>query len=581
MAAVIPDISEQQLAALPSAAEAKMYQACANQLPSDTIVLFSVPWIRIGVHGSPRDGETDFVVCSPKFGLLVVEVKGGGIEVDSTRGHWYSVDRKGIRHEIKDPFRQASTEKYQLRDYLRTLPGWKHLSEQPTLGHAVMLPDVGDVTALVGADRPAGIIGNATSLENLEAWLRQVAAFWAGDATRVVGLGARGMQLVKDEFCRSQIVRPLLATALQEEERHRLRLTEEQGRLLRGLGRRNRAVISGGAGTGKTLLALDKALALARDGYNTLLVCYNRPLADHLKACTADTDNLTVASFHQLCDSSNRRARELTGRDFLREAELTNPGGNRYDVHMPHALALASEVLPTKFDAIIVDEAQDFGEEYWLPIEMLLQSEDESTLFLFLDHNQAVYNRVATVPIKQDVFYLTRNCRNTKPIHDAAYNYYQGEITDPPEIEGAPIESVHVKSFRDQARKLHGKIVELLVTEQVDAGLICVLVPSIGHNKYYEELRGLPLPKPVNWAFEGTGGSDLLRVETVLRFKGLEADIVLWWVGDDADAYDLATRYVTISRAKARLIIVGAEDACNGVQCGSCLSCEQGPTELP
>lgn len=568
MAIVIPEINEQQLAALPSAAEARMYRACTQQLPADTIVLFSVPWIRIGIHGSPRDGETDFVVCSPKYGLLVVEVKGGGIEIDNPRGQWCSIDRKGTRHEIKDPFRQACTEKYQLRDYLRTLAGWKQLGEQPTLGHAVMFPDVGNVTALIGPDRPAEIIGNADSIDKLGAWTRQVMAFWAGDETRIVGLGARGMQLVKDAFCNSQVARPLLATALQEEERHRLRLSEEQGRLLRGLGRRNRALISGGAGTGKTLLALNKALALSRDGYETLFVCYNRPLADHLRSCAAETSNLTVASFHQLCDSLNRKARELSGRDFLREAQLTNPGGNRYDVHMPHALALASEVLPTKFDAVIVDEAQDFGEEYWLPIEMLLRSEDESTLFLFLDHNQAVYNRVATIPIKHDVFFLTRNCRNTKPIHDAAYSYYQGETTDPPEIAGAPIESITATSFKEQAKKLHARIVELLVNEQIDASQICVLVPSLGHNKRYDELRTLPIPKPVSWDFEGTGSSNLLRVETVLRFKGLEADIVMWWVGDDAGAYDIATRYVTISRAKSRLIMVGAKDACSEVQSG-------------
>lgn len=575
MAVVIPEITEQQLALLPSSAEARMYRACATQLPADTIVLFSVPWIRIGIHGSPRDGETDFVVCSPTHGLLVVEVKGGGIEIDNTRGQWCSIDRKGVRHDIKDPFRQACTEKYQLRDYLRTLAGWKQLGEQPTLGHAVMFPDLGNVRPLIGPDRPEEIIGNADSLEHLGAWTRKVMAFWAGDETRIVGLRARGMQQVKDSFCSSQVARPLLATALREEERHRLRLTEEQGRLLRGLGRRNRALISGGAGTGKTLLALNKALALAREGCNTLFVCYNRPLADHLRSCAADTANLTVASFHQLCDSLNRRARELTGRDFLREAELTNPGCNRYDVHMPHALALASEVLTTKFDAIIVDEAQDFGEEYWLPIEMLLRSEVESTLFLFLDHNQAIYNRVATIPIKQDIFYLTRNCRNTKPIHDAAYSYYQGETTDPPDIEGAPIEAITATSSKEQARKLHAKIVELLVNEQVNASQICVLVPSLGHSARYDELRTLPLPKPVTWDFEGAGGSNLLRVETVLRFKGLEADIVLWWIGDDARAFDNATRYVTISRAKSRLIIVGAEDACSGIRITTCVGHEQ------
>jgi len=68
---------------------------------------------------------------------------------------------------------------------------------------------------------------------------------------------------------------------------------------------------------------------------------------------------------------------------------------------------MATEILPIRFDAIVVDEAQDFGEEYWFPIELLLRDSDRSTLFIFFDHNQAIYRRVRTFPIKDEPFLLT------------------------------------------------------------------------------------------------------------------------------------------------------------------------------
>ena len=47
---------------------------------------------------------------------------------------------------------------------------------------------------------------------------------------------------------------------------------------------RRRAMICGGAGTGKTLLAFERAQEMAHSGLKTLLLCYNRALGDHLKA---------------------------------------------------------------------------------------------------------------------------------------------------------------------------------------------------------------------------------------------------------------------------------------------------------
>lgn len=561
MTEVRPSLSEAQLRRLPSRAEARVYETCRAGIGDRRIVLFSLPWIRVSPHGTARDGETDFIVFDEDMGVLIIEVKGGGIHLDSATGQWTSVSRHGAHHAIKDPFGQAKAEKYALLEYLKSEPAWSRAGVRPTLGHAVLFPDLDRTEALRGPDRPAAITGWRGDISALSAWIDGVFGYWSGGTES--GLGATGMAAVKRLFFSDLEVAPLLSTVIEEEEVERVRLTEDQGRVLRVLGRRRRAVVSGGAGTGKTLLALQKARDLASEGMQTLLVCYNRPLANHLARCCDDVDGLDAMSFHQLCDRVVREASDSSGVDLIQDAAMANPGANRFDVHLPHALAMATEVVSTRYDAIVVDEAQDFGQEYWFPIELLLRKGAESTLFLFYDHNQALYRRVSTFPIADEPFLLTRNCRNTSFIHQAAYAYYRGEETEPPSIEGGPVECLDAPSRGSQAKRLHACICSLIQEQRVDAESLAVLVPSRGHSDFYDLLQGRPLPRPCSWAVEQYGTKNGVRVDTWQRFKGLEASVVFLWGVDELDPEnDQEVLYVGLSRAKSRLFLVGQGERC-------------------
>ena len=565
MARIVPQLDDRQLRALPSRAEAEVYRALTNLWGSNTVVVFSLPWIRVGPYGQPRDGETDFALFDRDRGMLTIEVKGGGVEIDPQSGQWTSVDRRGRRHRIRDPFEQAKQEKFALREYLAEQHAWQRLKLRPTLGHAVLFPDLTDTRLLEGPSRPNAIIGSRADVRDLGRWLESLFDFWSGDHPSV-GVGDSGLSLLDRLFCQPVDVRPLLSVVLEEEEEERIRLTEEQGRLLKGLSRRTRASISGGAGTGKTLLATTKARESAEEGKKTLLLCYNRPLANHLAYTIGDQANADVMSFHQLCEWYARRAGQATGRNVLVEAEQANPTLNKFDVHFPHALALATECISDRYDAIVVDEAQDFGEEYWLPIELLLRVESDSSLFIFFDHNQAVYKRVSSFPIQDEPFLLTRNCRNTVHIHEAAYRYYRGERTEPPSIAGEAVSVIAAPSRGSQAKRLHAHLIGLVDQEKVRPEEIAVLVPSVGHKEYYQALVDRPLPAGSKWAFEEYGVGGGVRVETVHRFKGLEAMVVYMWGADTfSPKVDTETLYVTLSRAKSRLILVGDEARCRSV----------------
>ncbi len=77
-----------------------------------------------------------------------------------------------------------------------------------------------------------------------------------------------------------------------------LRLTKEQYLVLDGLADNDRAIISGGAGTGKTMLAVEEAARFSRAGKTVFVACYNRGLAEFLRRATSEMVGVTVSSLH-------------------------------------------------------------------------------------------------------------------------------------------------------------------------------------------------------------------------------------------------------------------------------------------
>ena len=226
-------------------------------------------------------------------------------------------------------------------------------------------------------------------------------------------------------------------------------------------------------------------------------------------------------------------------------------------------LPFLQRVLSDRFDAIIVDEGQDFKEDYWLPVEMLLRDEKESNFYIFLDLNQALYQQNANLPIKDEPFQLTVNCRNTRYIHEAAYHFYRGDPVDPPAIEGVPVETHYKETLLEQVNELHSFVGFLINTERVEPKDIVILVAGIAKETYYDTLRPRTLPKGIKYSIEAHRVPNTILVDTVSRFKGLEATILILWGLDEFDInQDKEALYVAFSRAKSRLHLVGTKSAC-------------------
>jgi hypothetical protein len=178
---------------------------------------------------------------------------------------------------------------------------------------------------------------------------------------------------------------------------------------------------------------------------------------------------------------------------------------------------------------------------------------------VFYDDNQNLYARAGTFPIRDEPFSLTTNCRNTVPIHEAAYKHYKGVPVSPPHIQGDDVQFDESPSRDPQAVKINARIVDFIARQGVAPSDITVLVADALHKaEYYTALRRLPLPKSATWLEEGVRGKSTVLIDTIQRFKGLESPIVILW---GLDTIDLSQRkellYVGMSRAKSLLVIVG------------------------
>ena len=551
-----------------SNAELIVYRALAAQLGSDYTILHSVAWISRPGGGGPREGETDILIAHPTRGLLAIEVKGGRVSLDYRTRSWVSIDANDVTHDIKNPFDQARRGKFALLEKLRESPAWKKLDiGRFTLGYAVFVPGVGDGSRLRGPDAPVEVIGDRRDLSDLNAWVEQAFAYWEGEERAGKQIGPRGVDALVALFARAVSTRPLLSARISDEDDARLVLTSRQAAILDMLRRQRRVMIAGGAGTGKTLIAREKAVRLASEGMRTLLLCYNRGLADHLREQCAGNEGLDVATFHQVCHRWIDRVKIKTGQDLLAEARADLPGAQEFDHHMPMALARAVDALGPTYDAIVVDEAQDFGDEYWLPVEMLLTRPDEAMLYVFLDENQDIYRRSANIPISSEPMVLDRNCRNTDAIHAAAYSHYRGAAVKPPEIVGVRVDRLLAADMEKQAKSIGALVTKLVVDEDVPPHQIAILLCDASDRPARERaIQKLPIPAAVKLGRVEDFGPGRLTVDTVARFKGLERAVIILWAFDNCDiTRDRETLYVGMSRAKSVLFVCGSREACDRI----------------
>ena len=525
-------------------AERKVYDALSG-MSSKYTVYYSVAWQARDKKFGAKDGEADFVVAHPDYGVLVLEVKGGGIAYDANLDQWYSTDRDGVQHSIKNPVNQARNSKHELLKKFKDLPGWEE--RWLNIGQGVIFPDIYTGGQIQSTDISSEIIIDANGLDDVETAIVNVFQFYQSNYGNRGTLGYDRLQLLDGLLASSFNIKTPLGVELAYEDERLIELTERQMLILDFLSTRRRAAIKGCAGSGKTMLALEKAKLLADQGFKVLLTCFNYALAEYLAHKVSD--DVDVMHFHGLCRTFANEAgfplkRVQDERDF-------------YDNVLPNALLEATDELGPQYDAIIVDEGQDFKEHWFLPLTALLDDPDEGILYVFFDDNQNIYSSITKIPgvIDEAPFSLQDNCRNTKKIHEMVTHFHHDHhllrCLGP---DGRQPEIHYYHDERDQKRQVQQLLHKLVNEERVSHMDIVLLTPKSQSRSVFK--TGDRLGNFILVEKTPTGYNQV-QVSSIHTFKGLENRLVILAEVDESACQDLdSVLYVGCSRARTHLVLL-------------------------
>jgi hypothetical protein len=563
MARCIPDV-------IPAAqhldSEQALLQRFRTELPDEFIVIpcLEVPYMQAG-----RDSEADFVILHPR-GRLVLEAKGG--EIRCLRGNW---ERKkyGKWQPMNPPFYQARDNSYTIYEYLRDTLGRDAPEARMPFSHAVIFPSIDFNVDTI--EIPDSRLIDRTELANCNV-LKLVNRLLDDTENRylarfpgyVLPAPLTDAQLLTVANTLRPEVRMTSNLTPYSLERELIRLSSTQLRALDAATQSKRLRITGGPGSGKTLLALEvcrRELA-ANPALKIGLVCFNRHLGAFLvDVAKADRlEGVTPGSFYLHLD-------RILG--DVADAKATDPA--YFHQRVQAALENAQRTPEAeKFDLLVVDEGQDFrddGDKLALLDAMLKGGLAKGRWRWFEDLDQILSPEAATPPAGDhqalleclDAFGQVEvdcNWRNTEQIAQAAAKV-MGRPTPPSfGVQGPKVTTVPSKPGRDfdlLAAVLGHENIRKYRPEDV----IVLSMKGAGKESFAgnAEAAGYRLvPYDANAPYE----AGTIRTSTVFKFKGMESHVVIL---TDVDALtttrDRRKAYVGMTRAKYDLYVLGQPEA--------------------
>ena len=514
-------------------AERALWESLRDGLPDDAVL---VAGLRL-LHGA-AEHEIDALVAWPGVGIAVIECKGG--YVTREEGAWYQGSGEA-RHRI-DPVHQALAAKHALHDLLLRRGS---LAAAARSVYLVARPHTYVPSGWTASDLPRTAVVDRGDLEGGPAVV-------VGREKRAIEQHGAGHAPLDDDGAAS-LVEVLAASLPSQSEQlaavaaHETRveqMTQDQAHLLDWISAFPRARVVGGAGTGKTWLALEQARRRARSGERVALLCYSRGLGRYFERMTmgwpARERPAYVGLFHDLAFAWGAERGPEDDADF-------------WERRLPLRLGeLAEERSPQDlFDTAVVDEAQDFGDLWWPSLLRSLRQGADGNLFVFSDDAQRVFPRQGRVPIDLPPFSLTQNLRSTKPIAQL-FGSLAAERLTPRGLGGQPVRIVDVPV--EDAVAAADDAVDALLEEGWRPGHIALLTTR---NRHPEQVNAVDVGGHAAYWDAFFAGEDVFYGH-VLNFKGLERPAVVLAVNGFRDPRRVRQMlYTGLSRARSLLVVAG------------------------
>ena len=509
--------------------ERKVWELLRSQLGDDDVLISGQR-----ISSRDKDHEIDLCVAFADAGIVVVEVKGGQVWYDDG----WRIDRRGHIVAI-DPVTQVRQAQYALRTWLDQDPRWGRRSGI-RWGHAVVLPYTRLPDDFATPDAQRWQVAGREDLDDLAGFLRGI-VLGQTNAKRLTNLD--DLRALVDALSgRGLPQRDLIGEAAEREDEVE-RLSAEQAVILKAARLLNRVEIRGGAGSGKTWLAVEQARRLSKEGRRVALTCYSRGLAAWLQRRVATLPRRErpayVGTFHNLGVEWGAPTGSDDDSDF-------------WEVQLPELMVGLGAQQPEGklFDAVVIDEAQDFADLWWPAALAALKDEDTGGLYVFTDEGQRVFSRFGGPPAGLVPLVLDQNLRNTRQIAEsfstlAPIRMRLGDVDGPAVrfVECSPEEALDLAE--DQVDPL------------LDAGWRPEDVALLTTGSRSAEQKARQEAGPQSY-WDTFWDADQVFYGHVLGFKGLERPAVILALNEREIGERSKERlYVGLSRARDQLVVVG------------------------
>ena len=511
--------------------EAEVFKLLEQIHAPDAFALCS---LNLSEHEYKKWGEVDFVVVSPE-GLLVLEVKGGQVYCD--RGIWRYESRHHLPVErAESPMAQVSSAYFELRNHLYRTVG-KNLIDEAVSGFGAILAKTNAQDAesrglLGGSEMVRPLIGMREDLKDADALVALLSRFLGHWRTQQRNLSRKWSPTEVLEVVGA--LRPWfdriapLSIAVARVREEQLSLTAEQYQVLDFSQSADRVLITGGAGCGKTLLAVE---CLRRERLRDPLFVTGTPsLARHIRSSLVD-DPSRVYSYQELVNTPVTR-RRLYGSLIVDEGQqVTNS----------ESFALLSGWL---------DGGLEKGRWRW-----------------FSDPNNQVLPDARFDQAQHDVLRghsfpgtLTRNCRTTPQVAHVVQLLTGAAIGDSTtKGQGPEVSFANSDTPREQISAASVAIKKWLRDPEIEPGDIVLLSPkpiNLSSIPEIAKVAGIPWrlwqPSRVRSADQRRS----LAAATVDEFRGMESPFVVLCDMDESVQEPMSYFYLGMTRANFGLMVI-------------------------
>jgi len=554
-----------------------------KKFSDDFEILCGPKFLKKNIHGDMRDGEyADFIIIHKNKGILFLECKGGNISYNPNESRWYQ-NKKPLK---KGPIKQASDGKLNLINLLKSLKYKEdiNIDSIPTI-HGAVFPNTPKPSGFrLGTDVKPEMLIWAQDFENFEQSIINLLEL--NQSHKLITDSEK--QKIQKILYGDRLDNPFKEILKYGEHMQEIEFDEDQRMLYNFMFDNKRLIIRGLAGTGKTILAAKKATEESNNEKKVLVLTKTVGVGRFLSLLTRSKqfkrNYLEISSVDGFVSNFARKLKiKINNPQQLNDDEKRN----HFDEYLPETCIEIFKNNPEKkFDVLIVDEGQDFHQNWYQALKHIVK--EDGHMFVFYDPLQRqISNSMAdTLNENKDnypYFNLTANYRNSSSITaflskliNKFYQNTNASYSKLSKFDGKKPEFISADNFDDLVKKSTNKILKLIKEENFVGRDIAVLSDKSmrpSNNNSQMSLRnlleenGLEVISAREYAlpYIRENLENNVTFDSIKRFKGLEKPIILLVnleenLNDETKMRDI---YSGLSRARGHLIIISNQNSIN------------------